>query len=218
MVSKNVVAKGRVWAAVVASVLVIGSVGAARGEAIKAFEISGGNVVGLPFSLRWDFSVSRDIYVTDLGVFDIKGDGQADGQRVRIYNKDANTIVTTAAVSSSASPEPSGGYNAYYQAIAPLKLSPGTIYTIAAENVQPDDFAYAVTVTKAADINWIQGVATGVGTPALPDDRATGFPIVRDSDYCYFGANFKYAVPEPSSLALLVAAGLAVFACRRRFA
>jgi hypothetical protein len=163
-----------------------------------------------PFALGWEFTVSKDITVTSLGTFDIANNGVLEGQQMRIYDKDLDTQLVTAAFDSAPVSETVGGYKVFYQSIAPLALTTGKHYIVAVDNVASGDFMQMTAPTWGTGINFVQGVAT-MFNPDFPDSVA-GFEIT-DATPGYFGVNFKYsAVPEPGTVALLTTGLIALLA------
>lgn len=203
--------------ALTVAVVVIGLTGVAYADVIAV--TPGGTpdvIANSPFALGWEFTVGQPISVTSLGAFDIAGDGHPAGQQVRIYNKTLDTVLTTANIADAAVPESVGGYNVYYQSIAPLALAAGTHYIIAVSNVTASDFMKSASATWASPINYVQGMAT-LFDPNLP--TSVGGFAIEDAGPGYFGAEFKFtAVPEPGSLAMMACGltALLAYAWRKR--
>lgn len=103
-----------------------------------------------PFALGWSFTVNQPISVTALGAFDVAGNGQAEGQLVRLYDRTNDTILTTATLSSAATPESVGGFNVYYQSVPALLLTPGTEYIAAISDALTGDFMTRLTPSGIA--------------------------------------------------------------------
>ena len=163
-----------------------------------------GGTPNFPFSLGYVFDVNEDINVTSLGQFDVAGDGAVSDAKVSIFNWDTGDNITETTL-SGATLEETGFYDTHFVDITPVALAAGTNYLLAVE-VAALDFSFGVDiVTFDSAINWTEGRATPVGSPAMPDVGTAGtFAIQRDVDQSYFGPNLKYEpVPEPSSIALL---------------
>lgn len=184
------------------------------------------------FSLGWRFTPTEPMIVTALGVFDPKGDGVNDkgngGQPVTLYEWGGTTStagdpLASVLVPLTATAEPAGSVNAYYVDINPITLTVGTDYFVAAYTV---DFAHSATFLNDDDRPFDRaecaGFAVGGGMPALAN--TTTFTIGGSSDPVHgtgiddwFGGTFKYAaVPEPSTMMLLLTGIVAAFAWRRR--
>ncbi|MBI9019001.1 MAG: hypothetical protein JEZ07_17255 [Phycisphaerae bacterium] len=147
----------------------------------------------LEFSLGYTFTVDSEITVTDLGKFDVEGDGMAADALACLFNWDTGEKLASTVISASSTGEVTSGISTHFAAIDPVILNTGTAYMVAVE-VASQEFMFGSGIaTWDEDINWIEGRATGVGNPAMPDTAdVTTFEIARDADACYFGPNFKF--------------------------
>ncbi|WP_169853278.1 sialate O-acetylesterase [Anaerohalosphaera lusitana] len=145
------------------------------------------------FSLGYTFTVDSETTVTELGKFDVDGDGMAADASACLFNWDTGEKLAGTVISASSTGEATGGINTHFAAIDPVILRAGTTYMAAVE-VGAHEFMYGSGIAAwDENINWIEGRATGLENPAMPDtaDAAT-FEIARDIDDCYFGPNFKF--------------------------
>lgn len=165
----------------------------------------------------WEFTVNESINVTHLGKFDYEDNGLV-GLDVGLYDRTAGgTLLASTSLATGASSETSGAYTAFYKAITSVTLTPGNTYTIAAVQDGPTEaiFWAANTATYASEINYVRGIAASGAS--LPATFTSNSPQLTGTTNGYFGGTFKFeAVPEPSSLALIGFAGIAMFARRRR--
>jgi hypothetical protein len=176
---------------------------------------SAGNKVNLPFSLCYRFTVTENLGLTALGQFDVAGDGFNAAAKVALFNWDtgAKLVETTLA---GAVLEETGFYDTHFVSVPMLTLTAGVNYLVAVE-VAGNDFVYGNGImTFDSSVDWIEGRATPVGSPAIPAAaNGTTFSIARanEADGSYFGPNMKL-VPEPSITLML--SGLAMVVWRRR--
>lgn len=151
----------------------------------------------------WEFTVSQDIEVTDLGKFDFEANGIV-GTGVALYDRTAGGAMLASASLVGASFEDSGAYRAYYTSITPVTLTPGNTYTIAAVQDGPTEAIFWAnnTATYASDITYVRGIAQSGAS--LPATFTSNSPQLTGTTNGYFGGTFKFqAVPEPASLTLL---------------
>ena len=146
-------------------------------------------------SAGWEFTTNQAITIDALDAYDPTGTGA-----VRLYNA-GGTVLASATVTAS---DPTEGTPILFhsQAIAPVTLAANTMYFIA------QDFAATSTrvliettaVTTLSEITYDGGVA-GPGLGQKPFTNSTGGSV----EPAFFGPDFDIAVPEPASIALLIA-------------
>lgn len=175
---------------------------------------AGNNNVALPFSLGHVFTVSQSTNVTALGQFDVLGNGAVGTAKVALFNWDSGAKLAETTLAAAVLEE-TGFYDTHFASIAPVTLSPGTRYLLATE-VAPNEFIYGNgIITFGAAVQWSEGRATPVGSPAMPATaNATSFPIARTSEASgsYFGPNMKLeGSASPSGVALTNPTGRAIF-------
>ena len=169
-----------------------------------AFGVSGNNAV----TVGWGFTVVSPIEVTDLGYYDIGGDGLTASHDVAIWTS-GGTPLLTATVPAGVGATLVDGFR--YTPIAPSVLNPGD-YIIGAYNPANTDGYVALAAGLTVDPRIIRrrGVFGDTGGSL---GFVTGDP---GSDPSVYGPGFRIdAVPEPSIL-LLLGASLAVAGYRRQ--
>ena len=182
--------------------------------ALTIANTSGGTTNPNGWSSGFAFTVTETITVTELGKFDHASDG-VGGTDVGLYNVGTGDLLASADL-TGASFELATGPRAYFATIAPLVLTTGTECAIMAvtNGGASDLIAWGRGSTFASEINFVQGRANSGST--LTASYAQTHALGTDA---FSGGTFKYeigVVPEPSSLALIGFAGLAMVARRRR--
>jgi hypothetical protein len=171
------------------------------------------------FSLGWDFTTNVAIDVTALGYYnasltggdDTFQDGTCSCGDVGIYDASMDLLASTTV--TSADPV-IGFFN--YAPITTLVLAAGETYYIMGET-GTSDYTYAPTgFAVSPDISFVHDGYASSDTLAFP----TGSSLLNATDAGWFSANFEEtpasAVPEPSSLLLLVAGMLGLGGIARR--
>lgn len=102
---------------------------------------SGFNYYQGQYSLGWRFTVNDEVTVTGLGFYDDRQNGLVSSHPVGIFDQQTCQLLASATVQPS---DPLTGFFRY-RAIAPVRLSAGRDYYIAALTTAPD--AYAVGVS-----------------------------------------------------------------------
>ena len=198
-------------------------------RATIALDFTGGFAGGSSDNVwGWDFSLSSNVFVTDLGLWDSfsgngVGDGLVEAHTVTIWTS-TGTLVTSAIV-----PAGSGGTlvdDFRYMSIAPTLLIAGN-YVIGAhylESGDPTDLVAfgTTTVTTAAEVTFGNQRSSTSGSGNV-------FPNVASSGNGFFGPNFQFVtslpngngVPEGGGTLLLLGAafgalGIGRFLRRRR--
>lgn len=160
-------------------------------------------------TVGYTFTLANSVFVTQLGFWDNQANGLLNAVPVTIWNSSGVSLATATVPSGTTA----GEVNQYlFTTLAtPVSLAPGT-YTIGAYITNINDF-YQYNVTT------ITG-ATGVTYGAPRFVQGNSFPATDGfgAGRGYFGPNFQYVVPEPSTWALLCSGTLTVgvIALRRR--
>jgi|SRR5579871_4611074 len=172
-----------------------------------------GNTVG------YSFNVSSNITIRGLGVFDWNSDGLLSKIPVGIWNTAGPTLLANSTLDNTSTVVASTSANGRWleNSIPALTLTPGN-YVIGAYYVNAGDFF--------ADVAAIPTTITGVnyGVPLYTTTNSFSYPNIfnpLDPTGGFFGPTaFLDAkgsnVPEPGSMALLVALGLTGVALLRR--
>ena len=168
-------------------------------------------------TIGWSFSLSTNIQVTDLGVWDGNnstafgptGDGLLNDQLITIWTS-TGTFVTSATV-------PAGGgtlaSDFRYVSIAPTLLNAGdyvigSFYTTSSANQDPNA-EISSTITTAAGVTYGEGL----------EGAGNAFPTIMFSGGGVWGPNFQFVearnVPEAGASWILLALALvAIFSWR----
>lgn len=167
-----------------------------------------------PYTLGFAFSVTTDMDLVGLGVYDHAGDGLEAPAQVALWVGSATLATLSVVVPGGLEAQQVGDFR--FAPVAPLRLQAGQVYVVA----------------SYLDGGWASSFGLGQGGSATLDPRLTllgnrfgdGFfelvyPGQADGDSgAWLGANLLLAaVPEPAPAAMLVA-GLAALAWRRRSA
>jgi len=160
------------------------------------------------WNLGWEFSLSSDINVTELGILDIDGDGFSGDYQVGIFD-DLGALLASTTINSGSS---LSSDNFRYGTISQLFLSSGNNYKISAfvgNELYTDNFSVS-SFLLAPELTFVNSWYTDSSSFANPTTSG-------GSSQFWFGANFKYDVvnvPEPSTLAIF-ALGVLGLASRR---
>lgn len=157
------------------------------------------------FSLGYRFTVTNTLQVTHLGRVDYDGGGLAVPGLARLYNWNTGAALTEVTIPAGMSGRETNGVLAvHYAALTnAITLSLGVSYVVAVE-VTGGDFGYGINATMAAPVQWVEGLATPVGSPAMPATaNSTTFTITNSADAkCYLGASFKFVASPAGVLTL----------------
>ncbi len=165
-----------------------------------------------PYSLGFAFSVTNELDLTGLGVYDHLGDGLEAPAEVALWTGNSQVATLGAVVPTGTAAALEGGFR--FVRVAPLRLHPGEVYVIAAYL----DGGWATSFGLGQ-----QGTATVDSHVNLLGDRfGDGFFQLVYADQsdggagAWLGANFQLAaVPEPAPAAMLALGLVALAWCRR---
>ncbi len=173
----------------------------------------------IPATLGFLFSVKGGFEVTSLGWFDDCLNGFQDPHTVNLYNVSSGTLLTSLTLPAGNADPLTGFFR--YEAITPVKLTPGVTYLLAGttgnddpytENDDVCDFSINPDIIIAPNAALF---AHNTPTPAYtnPDQHYLDYMI-------YAGPNLEGVpcdAPEPASVALLLAGCAGLLLVRRRF-
>lgn len=170
-----------------------------------------------PFTIGFQFTLSRTFSVTGLGVFDEGGDGFVAAHQVGLWDA-SGTLLRSTILGAGTSGTLTDGFR--YGSITPATLGVGT-YQIGALFTDGGDalfFPNSGAVTTIAGVTYVSGAFSEGATLRNPDVIGTEAPS-------YIGPNLLLeaaadpvgAVPEPSTWAMMIAGfGMVGGALRRR--
>ncbi|HEU4820251.1 MAG TPA: PEPxxWA-CTERM sorting domain-containing protein [Qipengyuania sp.] len=186
-----------------ASAMLLAAPAAAQTLAVSGF--TGGitaNLSGddLPRTVGWDFTPTDNITLTDLGFFDLDGDGLALSHQIGLWASDGTLLSSTVIAAGNGAPLINGFR---FVDVADLMLAAGQTYVIGAvifEDPAGDNYFFSPsTVASDAMIGYGRGLRSG-------DNSGFAMPTV-DPNSGRLGPNFRFlqsAIPEPSTWALLI--------------
>jgi len=166
-------------------------------------------IIGTNLTSGASFTVgSQPILVTALGIYDDQLDGFGASYRVGVWGSGGLVVSALVPAGTSATLQD----NFRYVSIAPLQLSANTTYRIGSNVGLNDAFPFDLiglegsasigSAFSGADPQMFSGYNTGFADPAL----------IHPSSQNLWSANLQYvAVPEPTSLALILTGAVAVF-------
>lgn len=154
----------------------------------------------LPRTVGWDFTPTDNITLTDLGFFDLDGDGLALSHEIGLWASDG-TLLSSTTIAAGNGATLINGFR--FVDVADLLLTAGQTYVIGAViQLDPngDNYFFAPTsVASDAMIGFGRGLRSG-------DNSGFAMPNV-DVNSGRFGPNFRFlqsAIPEPSTWAMLI--------------
>jgi hypothetical protein len=182
---------------------------------------SGGSIPGINL-MGWSFTPTVGMAVIEMGFFTDFIEGQTPIS-VGLWAKDTGILLKSVQVDSSDPLQ-----QVTYLPVDEISLTPFQVYYIGAytansgginvsimDNVPPPDgFGGAFTVGSGIQVGaWATNSVSVFGPAPVEVTDQNGVPA---NGVVPAGANFRYRVPEPSSLWLSCLAGLALLALRRR--
>lgn len=183
---------------------------AANGDLILT-SFTGGNtgVLNADQTNGYEFVVGQQsLILSQLGFFDLSGDGLLNTHDVGIWTT-AGSLIATATIPSGVTASLNGQWRMVD--VAPVVLAANTTYTIGAQ-VFGDSYTWGLSTPGSLDA----GIASLTGGSLIRNGLGLNFPD-QGNDSNRFNANaFLTAVPEPSSLLMVVIAGVGLVVVRRQ--
>lgn len=136
--------------------------------------------------LGYSFAVSAPITVTALGIYDSGSDGLAQSHDIGLWSA-SQALLAQASIAAGGGTLVDGFR---YTTVSPVVLQPGN-YVVGA-TMGSELYWYDGPISTAPEITFIQDQYVSSGGLAFPSNGGT-------VSAGYFGANFRYAVPEPST-------------------
>lgn len=177
-----------------------------------------GGVNGTGFAVGYRFRANTDIVVTALGAYDFGLDGIVGGAAVGLYTLTGNLLASATVPGGTSGSFLDGAFR--YVDIADIELDAGTEYVLGSYSTDPNGFFNANYGGVVLDIDPAITLLrnrdkAGVTQLVFPDREPTNTHLGS------FGPNMQIsainAVPEPGSLALMMAAlGAMVVLVRRQ--
>ena len=201
-------------ASIVMAVLAVA--GAAQAAPISAFTFTrfdvtseyGGAKPLAGWTIGWAFTLNKDVTVTSLGFTTFGRASSVVDNKVTIFT-DGGTGVMNGTVLANTAVD-GNGFSWTNNLTGATQLAAGN-YVIGA--LVPDGlFMQKVGGTFSPDVIWTNG-KYHVGSEGFPEKPTDD--ILSAGTYEYFGPNFQYAVPEPTSLGLLATGSLLILRRRR---
>ena len=182
--------------------------GLAQAAPVSAFTLtSRAGTLGLSgWTVGWSFNLNKDVTVTSVGFTTDTGLPSAVDNKVSIWKADG-TFVLSGTVPAGTAVVDSFSWT---DVSVPTQLTAGN-YVIGA--LIPDGhFQQNAAGTFSSEVTWTSGRFYS-GADAFPNNG--GGDVLAAGVYQYFGPNFQYSVPEPTSLGLLGTGALLVMRRRR---
>ncbi|HQU17576.1 MAG TPA: PEP-CTERM sorting domain-containing protein [Fimbriimonadaceae bacterium] len=161
--------------------------------------------------LGWRFVPNQDIWLTDLGNFDLEMDGFASSVEVGVFEWDTDVLVAYADLSAGTVETLDGFFR--YKAVTPVQLITGRDYIIWGHNgIDAHTTNLHATETYAPEITVLANGARYNGWGGVSDGGNS-----LGSYTTYTGPNFKFStVPEPATLGTLALGAIALVRRRSR--
>jgi hypothetical protein len=193
-----------------ATVLVLSASSTFAQPLTSAVTISGG-LAGNNVDHRtvgWAFDVNRTIVIEALGWYDRDADGLSQSYEVGIWHDASQTLLTSATVPSGVAGALVDSFR-YVNLASSFILHPGTYVIGGVAVAPPDRIVERVQLQSAPAITYLGNRANNTFTQQMlfpgetsPANQTPGF----------FGPNFQFIVPEPST-GMLFAGSLALSIC-----
>jgi len=159
------------------------------------------------FSVGWAFRTNADLFVSELGYYNRTRVIPDVGTVGMGFSHEVGLFSATGLLLASATVNPSDLLidDFRYAAILQLALSANTHYVIAGYNfIDTDGYIATSVFTSPAEVSYLGGL--------LLESAGLAFPTITASvpGGSIFGPNFRYSIPEPSTMILLGGAMLSL--------
>jgi hypothetical protein len=138
------------------------------------------------FELGCEFTLEFPITITELGLYDVSGDGIAGISTVTIWNRSNQTEIIMAEVPAGTDADLINGFR--YVNIVDTRLQPGTYIM----SVYAEGEGYGMNTGLSAQTG--NGISLNAGVYSVNQ----GYPANYNYSYGFFGANFLYTAEEPA--------------------
>ncbi len=141
------------------------------------------------FTVGWRFDLSRPVELTDLGIFDLGGDGLARSAEVALWDTANQSLLLSESVPSLDSADSSLYHGFRWVGVDPAELQPGDYIVVNQAFASSFDYyVYNAVITPADAVTWLEG-RHGDGTGlAYPPNISSG----TEASALWFGANLMY--------------------------
>jgi hypothetical protein len=140
------------------------------------------------FLTGWAFTTNRPITVSDLGLYDIGGDGLATTAEVVLWEESERSILARSSVPAAVSADTSWVEGFRYVGIEPVVLAPGD-YVVAAQAFDGwDRYAHGAAIRTGDAVQWREGRHTSGSAVAFPTNVSAG----DEGNAHWFGGSFLY--------------------------
>ena len=139
------------------------------------------------FTVGYRFNLTRSVSITDLGFFDLGGDGLVHATDLGIWDAESGDLMLTETLPASESDSSPLIGNFRYVAVAPITLEPGE-YVIGGEafGSTPDYYVYAAEHIAAEGVFWSEGRYLSGSSLSFPTEVTPG----TTASSAWFGPNF----------------------------
>jgi len=168
------------------------------------------------FVVAWAFTTTHDIVATELGYYDADGDGLSADHAVGLFRASDGSMVISTIVSTD---DALDGHFRYADSRDVL-LNQGETYFVA--GFDPLGSADHIGIPAVSALSFGQGIVFegwqdwSESDLSVPGNPQFGSDFWASTDGYMVNANFRYTVPAPGSVALLMLGGLVARSRRTR--
>lgn len=149
------------------------------------------------YMVGWRFTLSAPIVITDVGVFDLNGDGLAHTADVAIWETDSQTLLAQDTVPAADEADTTLLDGFRLVGVEPVLLEPGD-YVVAnqAFDTDWDWYVYDAEIETGADLSWVEGRHGEGSAVVFPTTSVAG----STDQATWFGAGFRYRPLEDEAI------------------